>query len=104
MKLVTKIIANGLQLLMHKLVGNHQSNFIKGRLVADNVITAQEVIHSLRTKVGSKCGMEVKVDLEKIYDRIDWDFLQLVLAKTGFKPHLQRLIMNDITSMEMQVY
>lgn len=88
MKLVTKIVANRLQPLMHKLVGTHQSSFIKGRLAADNVISAQEVIHSLRMKAGSKCGMVVKVDLEKAYDRIDWDFLRLVLAKMRFKPHL----------------
>lgn len=50
-----------------------------------------------------KCGMMVKVDLKKVYDRVDWDFMRLVLAKTRFKPHLQNLIMNVITSMEMQV-
>lgn len=74
---------------MPKLVGHHQSSFIKGRLAVDNIVVAKEIIHSLHSKRSRKCGMVVKVDLEKAYDRIDWDFLRLVLDMVGFQPHMR---------------
>ncbi|XP_061375835.1 uncharacterized protein LOC133317945, partial [Gastrolobium bilobum] len=69
-KTVTKIVANRLKLHMDKLVMPNQCSFIRGRQGTDNVIIAQELIHSMRKKRGSKGWMAIKVDLEKAYDRI----------------------------------
>lgn len=55
--------------------------FILGRQIHDNVIVGHEVFHFLKCKKGS---MAVKLDLNKAYDRVCWDFLIKVLERMGF--------------------
>lgn len=43
------------------------------------MVILQEVIHSMRRKIGKKGWMALKLDLEKAYDRISWSFLRSVL-------------------------
>lgn len=69
----------------------------------DNVIVAQEIIHSLQKKTGRSRGMVVKIDLEKAYDRVSWPFLREVLKVTRFSPHLTELIMSCIMSTTLTV-
>lgn len=77
-KILTKTIVNRLRRLMVKLVRQNQSSFIPGRDIVDNSTVAQEVVHSLKNFKGTKCGMVMKIDLEKAYDRIRWDFLRVL--------------------------
>lgn len=74
-KIVFKVLANLLKLLMNDLVGHSQTSFIHERQTTDNIIVRQELIHSLRRK-GGKGAMIVKIDLEKTYDRMDWEFYE----------------------------
>ena len=36
---------------------------------------AQEVVHSMRRKTSKRGFMAIKVDMEKAYDRLNWDFI-----------------------------
>ena len=49
-KLVKKVIANRIKLIMDHIVCPNQCSFVLGRLSSDNIIIAQEVIHSMKTK------------------------------------------------------
>lgn len=73
-KVITKIVANRLKEHMDFLVGKNQCSFISGRNSYDNIIIAQEIIHSMERKKGRKGLMAVKVDLKKAYDRIPVGF------------------------------
>ena len=58
----------------------------------DSIMMVHEVIHSL--EAGNREGFLLKLDLSKGYDRVDWDFLKVVLLAFGFdvqvcKPMLQ---------------
>lgn len=53
-KLITTVLVNRLKPVMPRLVGNHQTSFVGGRYIMDNVLIVQEVIHSLRIKKGKK--------------------------------------------------
>jgi len=53
---------------MEELVNPCQSSFIPNRNNGDNVIIAQEVIHSMKNKKQGKKWMAIKNDLEKAYD------------------------------------
>lgn len=44
-----------------------------------------------------------KIDFEKAYDRIDWDFLRLTLSEFGFPAPIINLIMSCITSSNLAV-
>lgn len=53
-KITTKIIANRLKQLMPLLIGPTQSSFVAGRHISDNIVIAQEVVHSMKHKSGKK--------------------------------------------------
>ncbi|KAL8142650.1 LOW QUALITY PROTEIN: hypothetical protein V2J09_015682 [Rumex salicifolius] len=67
-KTITKVLANRMQSPLVNLLAR-----IKG-----------EIAHSMRYKKGAKGWMVLKVDLEKAYDRLQWDFLVDTLVDAGF--------------------
>jgi hypothetical protein len=67
---------------MDELIDTSQTAFIKGRLIMDNIVVANEVLHSV--KVTKEPGVLFKLDFEKTYDRVNWDFLLDVLHLRGF--------------------
>lgn len=102
-KLVMKVLANRLKPLMLKLTGCQQASFIPGQQAVDNVVIAQEVIHTLRRKKGRAGGLVLKVDLEKAYDRVEWPFVRHVILAAGFSPHLAGLIQSCVSSTSLTV-
>ena len=102
-KTVTKIIANRLQALLPDLIGPRQTSFVPGRHIIDNIVVAQEVVHSMRKKTGKKGFMAIKVDLEKAYDRINWSFMFDTLQQTGIPIQLSLLVMECVTSAWMSI-
>lgn len=102
-KAVTKILANRLKPIMPKLAGRCQSSFILGCSTIDNIVVAQEALHSLRKCKGLNGGFILKVNLEKVYDRIDWNFLRKVLDYTGFNTVLKEMIMECMSTASLQV-
>ncbi|KAA3480418.1 LINE-1 reverse transcriptase isogeny [Gossypium australe] len=49
-KLVMKIIPNRFKVVFPKIIGPEQTSFIVGKNITGNIIVAQEVIHSMRSK------------------------------------------------------
>lgn len=88
---------------MHTLTGSCQSSFIRGHLASDNIQVVQEAVHTLSRWKGKKAGMILKVDFEKAYDRVDWQFLRHILNISGFWCILISLIMDIITSTSLRV-
>jgi hypothetical protein len=48
----------------------------------DGVVVLHETIHELKRK--RQIGLILKLDFEKAYDKVDWDFSQQVLRMKGF--------------------
>jgi hypothetical protein len=65
-----------------RLISSNQSAFIKGRYILESVVVAHEIVHSLH-KSGDP-GMILKLDYEKAYDRVSWNFLFDMLTSRGF--------------------
>lgn len=78
-KTLTKLVVNRLKEHLPHLVGPCQTRFIQGRSIIDNIIIAQEVVHSTRKKQGKSGWMAIKIDLEKAFDRLRWDFIHETL-------------------------
>lgn len=100
-KVVMKILANRLKVLMPKLAGERQTSFVSSQKVMDNIILAQKM--TLTKKARKKGGMIFKVDLEKAYDHVAWPFLHEVIMAAGFSSHLTALIMSCISSTSLTV-
>jgi hypothetical protein len=48
----------------------------------EGVVILQEVLHELR--VSKKSGFILKLDFEKAYDKVSWNFLEEVQQRKGF--------------------
>ncbi|GJV79741.1 RNA-directed DNA polymerase, eukaryota [Tanacetum coccineum] len=77
-KIVAKILANRLSLVISTLVSDVQSAFISNRQILDGLFILNELISWCKTKK-SKI-MVFKVDFEKAFDSVKWRCLQNLLG------------------------
>ena len=76
-KLLAKVLANRLKRVMGKLVNKAQNTFVGGRQILDDPLIANEII-DLALKKKEKQVL-CKLDIEKAYDHINWNFLTKIL-------------------------
>lgn len=102
-KVLTKILANRIKPILHRLISPNQSAFVAGRQISDNVITAKELFHSMRKMRGREGALAIKIDMSKAYDRVEWTFLQSTLHKFGFSQQAVDLIMVGTTTSTFSI-
>lgn len=103
-KLISKVLANRIKLVIGSLVSPFQNGFLPGRVITDNISIAQELTHFVRNKKqGSDYFASIKLDMSKDFDRIRWDFLEQVLHLYGFPSHWIQLLMQCVTTVSYSV-
>ncbi|CAM8885253.1 unnamed protein product [Rhodiola kirilowii] len=104
MKLITKVLANRLKVLLPQIISFSQSAFIGGRQITDNILLAHEISHSMQCKNKLKTGyMSLKLDMSKAYDRIEWKFLEKMMLSLGFSDCWVRKIMLCVETVTYRV-
>ena len=81
-KLLAKALANRLKLVMGEVISDSQQAFIQGRQILDAVLIASEALDS-RLK-DNMSDLLFKMDIEKAFDHVNWDFLMDVMSKMRF--------------------
>jgi hypothetical protein len=81
-KWFTKILTIRLEPIAERIIHKSQIDFIKGRNVMNSVLTLHEIIHGTKRK--KKIGVVLKLDFEKAYDKVCWEFLIQCLKKRAF--------------------
>ncbi|XP_042489265.1 secreted RxLR effector protein 78-like [Macadamia integrifolia] len=76
-------MAERLSCLLPRLMSEEQGAFQKGNIISANIGLASELANLLHTSVRGG-GMGIKVDVQKAYDTLSWNFLFAVLKKFGF--------------------
>lgn len=61
-----------------------QEAFVPGRRGLNNILIAQELIHSIDNEKGKTGYMAIKVDLEKAYNRLGRNFIHKVFQAFHF--------------------
>ncbi|GAA0160854.1 hypothetical protein LIER_17311 [Lithospermum erythrorhizon] len=82
-KIMTKLMSTRLATILPKLISDSQAGFVQGRLIQDNILLAQELMHHIDK--GKQVGnIILNLDMSKAFDKLSWGFLQRVLRKFGF--------------------
>ncbi|KAJ9689707.1 hypothetical protein PVL29_012417 [Vitis rotundifolia] len=81
-KLMAKVLANRLKMVLDKLVSADQNAFVRGRQILDASLIANKVVDYWQKR--KERGLVCKLDIEKAYDSISWSFIMKVLKKMGF--------------------
>jgi hypothetical protein len=68
--------------VMGRIINKNQSSFLKNRNITDGIMALHEILHDTRIK--KKDGLIIKLDFEKAYDKLNWDFLFECLKQRGF--------------------
>ena len=82
-KIITKILTARISPILPLVISPNQSGFVKGRLLNDNALLAQEMFHDLH-KGSPAPNVAIKIDMAKAYDRVQWPFLLQVFRRMGF--------------------
>jgi hypothetical protein len=86
------------------LIAPTQSAFILGRLITNNVLAAYETSHTMHTGMKGKKGfMAVKLDMSKVYDMVEWGFLEAVMRHMGFCERWISLILMCIKTVTYSI-
>ncbi|GKD78976.1 RNA-directed DNA polymerase, eukaryota [Tanacetum coccineum] len=95
-KVITKILASRLSMVISDLISDVQSAFLPNRQILDGPFIINEIL--ARCKAKKQQAMIFKVDFAKAYDSIRWDFLDDVLASFGFGSKWRSWIRGSLSS------
>nr|GEV49057.1 hypothetical protein [Tanacetum cinerariifolium] len=102
-KFKSKIIANWIKESLKVLVSPNQSAFVLGRSISDNNLLTQELMHNYHLDHGTpRCAF--KVDIQKAYDTVDWDFLKVILNGFGFHDRMVKWFMECVSTASYSIF
>ena len=81
-KILAKVLANRLRRVIGSVIAEEQSAFVKNRQILDGILIANEMVdeaHRLKKEL-----LLFKVDFEKVYDSVDWGYLDAVTERMSF--------------------
>lgn len=103
-KVMSKVLANRLKSVLPQLISPFQSAFVEGRQIHDNIGIVHEIFHFLKgQKAKKKYELGIKLDMQKAYDRVEWDFLEALMERMGFCSMWRQLIMGCVSSVQFAV-
>ena len=100
-KILAKLLANRLRLVLPTIISPSQNAFVQERQILDSVLIAFECLDS-RLNQGDP-GVLCKLDVEKAYDHVNWDFLLYMLQRCGFPSCWQNWIRFCISTVRFSI-
>ncbi|KAJ9556364.1 hypothetical protein OSB04_010978 [Centaurea solstitialis] len=81
-KVISKVLAEILKVVLDSVTSNTQTTFVKGRSILDVPLMVNELISW--AKKSRKKLLLFKVDFAKAFDTLNWNFLDNTLSQMGF--------------------
>jgi len=89
--------------ILEKIIDPIQSAFVPKRSIHDSILLTHEIMNKFRNMKGKKAWVALKLDKEKAYDRVEWDFLFTALHKLGLHSKWIELIKACISTVSYSV-
>lgn len=102
-RLLMKLVATRLQKHVKVLISNTQTTFVKGRCISDNTILVREVIHSFNSQKYKEKSFLLKVDINKAFDTVRWEFIWEAMAKVNIPQPLIALVRNCMRASQVTI-
>ncbi|WKA01530.1 hypothetical protein VitviT2T_019810 [Vitis vinifera] len=99
--IIAKVLSGRLRGVLHETIYYTQGAFVQGRQILDAVLIANEIVDE-RRRSGEE-GVVFKIDFEKAYDHVKWDFLDHVLEKKGFSPRWRKWMSGCLSSVSYAI-
>nr|GEU95546.1 RNA-directed DNA polymerase, eukaryota, reverse transcriptase zinc-binding domain protein [Tanacetum cinerariifolium] len=100
-KIISKLLADRLVKVVDSVVSPEQSAFIKGLQITDSVLMANVIV--TWAKKHKKKIMMFKVDFEKAYDSLSWNYLDCMFDYMGFGDKWRMWIQGCLVSARSSV-
>lgn len=81
-KVLTKVSANRLKCAIGSVISKNQLVFVEGTQILDGTLVANKVVDEARKRKNEL--ILFKIDFEKSYDSLQWDYLGTVLTFMNF--------------------
>ncbi|XP_028085590.1 uncharacterized protein LOC114286614 [Camellia sinensis] len=100
-KVLAKVLSRRIKRVLPMVISEVQSAFVCGKYILDGVLIANEVVDGW--KRSKKKGIILKLDFEKVYDSINWEFLVSMMRNFGFGEQWIRWMKTCISTAKISV-
>ncbi|XP_056685575.1 uncharacterized protein [Spinacia oleracea] len=97
---ITEFFRTGV--VLPDIISQNQGAFVDGRSIMHNILIFQDIIKMYkRSQIQPNCFL--KLDHQKAYDTVEWDFIQEAMQYLGFPPSFINLIMTCLTTTQYSI-
>ncbi|GJW59088.1 putative RNA-directed DNA polymerase, eukaryota, reverse transcriptase zinc-binding domain protein [Tanacetum coccineum] len=100
-KVISKLLATRLAKVINSVIGPNQSAFIEGWQILDGCLIASEIIRMAALE--NHKLLLFKVDFEKAFDSVNWNFLLSIITQMGFGGKWRNWISSCLSSASISV-
>lgn len=100
-KVLAKLLANRMREVMSNVISKLQTAFVKNRQILDGVLIANELVEEARKR--KRPTLLFKVDFEKAYNSVSWEFLDYMMMRMNFPSKWRRWIRECLATDRISV-
>lgn len=101
-KIISKILADKLASILPNIISKEKRVFIYERNIMDFTCLTSEAINNLDNN-NKHVNLALKVDIAKVFDTINWEFLLKVIKSFGFSQKFYNWINTIINSTHLSI-